>query len=447
MRICIAAAGLARKGGAGMPIALPPGRFYASFGRRPASTNRKEPYMDVRTLPAAAPELSRKMAIVGLGETDYGDDYRAARAKGEGYTAPTPESLATMAFERALADSGLDRGAIDGLGVSFMYGGPEPHEVAQMLGLKPRHLTTVFGIMAGPLPQACAAIAAGKCDTMAIVYAVATRSIGRKFGGQNFGDESGAPASYYYYNPWGWSSQGAHWAFIWQHYRHRFDRGEDDLGQVAMQLRANAMAHPQAVMQAPMTIEDYRGSRYIVKPLRLFDMCLVNDGGLCFIVTRADKAKDCAKTPVALAGWGESVVKADKLDALIRQQLRPQFQDAGAQALGMAGLSVADIQHFEGYDASTMHLIDHIEGHGLAEPGTALDRFAAGDFAPGAALPVNTAGGMLSGTYMHGWNHVAEIVRQLRHEAGPRQTQGVEVAMSSLAQTDQVHPLVFIRGI
>jgi acetyl-CoA acetyltransferase len=401
----------------------------------------------LRAMPPASRDLSRQAAIVGLGETDYGDDYRAARAKPEGYVPPTPESLASLAFERALDDSGLSRGDIDGLAVSYLYGGPSPQETAQLLGLKPRHYMEVMGIMAGPLPQVCAAIASGQCDTIAVVYAVATRSIGRRFGGQGRGDEGGAPASYYYYHPWGWSSQGAHWAMTWQHYRHLFGRTEEDLGEVAMQLRRNAMLHPQAVMQAPMTITDYLGSRFIVKPLRLFDMCLVNDGAICLIVSRADKARDMAKTPVAIAGWGKSQVLSDKLDALVRRQLREHFQEAGAQALAMAGLSLSEIGHFEAYDAASMHLVNHIEGHGFAEPGAALDGFRAGDFGPGGRLPVNTAGGMLSGSYMHGWNHVAEIVRQLRHEAGPRQVPGLTASMFSLAETDQVHPLILTRGV
>ena len=400
-----------------------------------------------RALPPPSPALSRQAAIVGLGETDYGDDYRAARAKAEGYTPPTPESLAITAFERALADSGLSRGDIDGIAVAYLYGGPSPQETAQLLGIKPRHAMEVMGIMAGPLPQVCAAIASGQCDTMAVVYAVATKSIGRQFGGQSKTAEPGMPASYDDHHPWGWSSQGAHWALTWQHYRHRFGLGEDDLGEVAMQMRRNAMAHPQAIMQAPMTIEDYSGSRFIVKPLRLFDMCLVNDGGVCLIVTRADKARDAAKTPVAVAGWGKAEVKADKLDTLVRKQLRPQFQDAGAQALAMAGLGLGDIGHFEAYDAATMHLVNHIEGHGFAAPGTALAGFRAGEFAHDGRLPTNTGGGMLSGSYMHGWNHVAEIVRQLRHEAGPRQVPGLSASLFSLAETDQVHPVVFTRGV
>ena len=79
-------------------------------------------------------------------------------------------------------------------------------------------------------------------------------------------------------------------------------------------------------------------------------------------------------------------------------------------------------------------------------PGEGLDFCKSGEMDINGSLPVNMAGGILSGSYMHGWNHVAEIVRQLRHEAGPRQIKDVEISMSSLAQTDQVHPVIFMRG-
>jgi acetyl-CoA acetyltransferase len=122
------------------------------------------------------------------------------------------------------------------------------------------------------------------------------------------------------------------------------------------------------------------------------------------------------------------------------------MRDAGDQALHMAGLSLRDVQHFEGYDASTIHLIGQLEGYGFIPPGCGLEFCKNGDMAMGGKLPVNVNGGMLSGSYMHGWNHVAEITRQLRHEAGRRQIEGVQVSMFSLAQTDQVNPIVFERG-
>jgi len=396
-------------------------------------------------MPPALRELSGRAAIVGLGETDYDVDYKAARAKAPGYEFPTPESLARTAFERALADSGLKRDDIDGVSVSFLYGGPSAQETADLLGLKPRWGVETSGIMAGPLPAACAAIAAGECDTVAMIYAVASRAIGRKYGGKTF-DGGGAPLSYYYHHPWGWSSQAAHWAFVWSHYQSVYGATEADLGAVAMQLRENAMVTPGAIMRTPLTIEAYLASRYVVRPLHLFDLCLVNDGGVCLIVRRADKAAGLPHRPVVVSGWGESKVKGDKLDTLVRKRLAPQMQDAGRQAFAMAGLSPADVGHFEGYDAATIHLISQLEGFGFAEPGGGLEAFKRGEMRVGGKTPVNTAGGMLSGSYMHGWNHVAEIVRQLRGEAGERQIAGLEASLFSLAQTDQVHPIVFTRG-
>jgi acetyl-CoA acetyltransferase len=396
-------------------------------------------------VPDPDPELSRKTSVVGLGESDFHLDYQAARARSPDYAPPTAESLAITAFERALADSGLRREEIDGLSVNFLYGGPDAGEMATMLGLAARHIEDKSaGICAGPIPAACLAIAQGRCDTVALIFSVATRSIGRKFGGQTFGE--GAPLSYYYHHPWGWSSQAAHWALIWTHYQQTYGATEADLGAVAVQLRDHASRNANAVMQKLLTIDDYLASRYIVRPLHLLDMCLVNDGAVCLIVRRADRAKGLPHVPVDIGGWGRAAVKGNKMHALVRERMRPQYREAGRQALDMAGIALSDIEHFEGYDASTIHLIDHLEGHGFVEPGSGLEFCKSGGMAIGGALPVNTGGGILSGSYMHGWSHVAEIVRQLRHEAGPRQIADVSVSMFSLAQTDQVHPLVFMRG-
>ena len=397
-------------------------------------------------MPPADPALSRRAAIVGVGETDYRLDYQASRAKAPDYEAPTPEGLALTAFERALADSGLTRDDIDGLSTSFIYGGPSPEETAGILGIKPRYTIRNTPIMAGTLPLVCADIAAGKADTVALIYSAASRAIGRQYGGATYSGNSGASSSYYYHLPWGWSSQAAHWAFVWSHYQALYGKKEEDLGEVAVQLRKNAIANPNAVMQTPMSVEDYMASRYIVRPLHLLDMCLVNDGGVCLIVRRADKSRDLAHKPALVAGWGEAAVKGNKLHHLVRERLRPEIQAAGKTALDMAGIALSDVQHFEGYDASTIHLISQFEGYGFVEEGAGLDFCKSGEMAVGGSLPVNVGGGMLSEAYMHGWNHVAEITRQLRGEAGARQIEGVEISLFSLAQTDMVHPLILTRG-
>lgn len=402
--------------------------------------------MTETSLPAMAPPdpaLSRKAAIVGVGETDYADDYRAARSRPPGYQPPGVEALVATAFERALDHAGLRRQDIDGLATSFIYGGPSPAETAGLLGLRPRLLMTNGHIMAGPLPVACAAIAQGRADTIAMVYCAASRAIGRQYGGATYAGGEGGPSSYYYYNPWGFSSQAAHWALMRTDYEARFGIAEAEMAAIAIQVREHAMATPQAIMTRPLTVADYMAARHIVRPMRLFDMCLVNDGAVCLIVSRAEKARDQVAAPVLVAGWGESKVRHGKMQAMVRERLAVQMRDAGAQALAMAGIGLADIGHFEAYDVSTMHLVNQIEGYGFAPAGEGIAFCRAGNMTAGGRLPTNTDGGNLSGAYMHGWSQCAEVVRQLMHQAGDRQIAGLRHAMSSLVQTDQAHPIIY----
>ena len=109
-------------------------------------------------------------------------------------------------------------------------------------------------------------------------------------------------------------------------------------------------------------------------------------------------------------------------------------------------MSHADVDHFEGYDASTIHLVNQLEGYGFVEAGQGLHFWKEGHTAIGGTVPTNTGGGMLSEAYLQGWNLVAEVVRQLRHQAGPRQVDGAEVSLFSFATTDSAHPIVFTRG-
>jgi acetyl-CoA acetyltransferase len=322
------------------------------------------------------------------------------------------------------------------------------------MGVAPRFVEANGNIMAGPLPVACAAIAAGKADTIAMVFAVSPRNSGRVYGGKTFAIANaddpdaggGAPVTYYAFNPWGWTSQAAHWALMFSHYQFTYGVAEGDLFSVTYQVREHARAQDQAVMKSELTLEGYTSSRYIVRPLRIFDICIVNDGAVCLIVRRADMARDLPQVPADVAGWGHSKVKKDKLHTLFRERLRLQIREASDEALAMAGLSLDDVGHFEGYDASSFHLVNQIEGVGFTEPGTGLAFCKGGQMTVGGRIPTNTAGGNLSGSYMQGWSQVAEAVRQLRHQAGRFQVPGLQVSMTNLAQTDQSHPLVFTRG-
>jgi acetyl-CoA acetyltransferase len=233
---------------------------------------------------------------------------------------------------------------------------------------------------------------------------------------------------------------------IFAHYMWKYGKREEDLAEVAMQVRRHAMARPNAVMQKELTLDQYMASRYIVRPLHLFDICIVNDGAVCLIVRKADMARGLKHVPIDVAGWSMAKIKDNKMDVMVRQQLRPQMQQARDEAFAMAGVTLDDVQHFEGYDASSMHLINHVEGFGFTPPGTGLDFCRDGQMTVGGRIPTNTEGGNLSYAYMQGWSQVAECVRQLRHEAPANQVPGAGTSLSCLSQTDQVHPIVYVRG-
>jgi hypothetical protein len=397
---------------------------------------------------APSGDLARKAAIVGVGETDYAADYRAGRDAGA--VRGDDVSLATVAFERALDDAGLQRGDVDGLNACFMYARADVKELATALGIDPRYAVAEGNIMDDIIPPAAVALASSQCDTLALLYAATPRRAAAKrvYGGTTYSGEGATPASYYYFNPWGFSSQAAHWALVFTHYKNAFGASEADLGSIAITLRRHAGRNANAIMRSPLTIDDYLASRYIVQPIRLFDLCLVNNGAVCIIMRRTEMAGDLRHVPVEVAGWGHAKVATatEKLHTLVRERLRPQLAEAGRQTFEMAGASRGAVGHFQAYDASSMHLVTQLEGHGFAAPGTGLEFCKDGQMDLGGALPTNTSGGLLSEAYMHGWNHVVEAVRQLRHEAGERQVDDVTTSMFSLATTDAAHALLFTRG-
>src|SRR5439155_7736306 len=140
------------------------------------------------------------------------------------------------------------------------------------------------------------AINAGLCTTVALVYGNAQRSMNTAYGGP--GVTGGGITSYFYYAPWGMTSQGALYALFFQRHKLLYGTTEEQLGAIAVAFRKHASMNPNPVMQSPITSDDYMAARYIAEPLRLFDYCLINDGGVAIIVRRADMAKEMEQTPV-----------------------------------------------------------------------------------------------------------------------------------------------------
>ena len=240
--------------------------------------------------------LKDPVAVVGVGETDYASDYRGAggKAVAKGEARYDSYTLASRALKRALDDAGLNKDDIDGLCVANL----SSERACELWGMNPRW--SGGGDAAQCIIEATMAINCGLCTTVALVYGNAQRSMDTAYGGSRV--TGGGITSYFYYAPWGLTSQGALYALMFQRHKLLYGTTEEQLGAIAVAFRKHACMNPNAIMQKPLTIDDYLNARYVAEPLRLFDYCLINDGGVAIIVRRADMANDCRHSPIMVSG-------------------------------------------------------------------------------------------------------------------------------------------------
>jgi acetyl-CoA acetyltransferase len=199
------------------------------------------------------------------------------------------------------------------------------------------------------------------------------------------------------------------------------------LGNVAVACRKHASMNPNAVMRERFTIEDHQASRMVVEPFHLLDCCLISDGGVCLILTSAERAKDLKQKPVLISGMGQAYTTQN----MERENwwYVPHQKDALDRAYRMAGVGPKDIDVAQLYDNFTMSVILWLEHAGFCGVGEGGPFTEGGRIELGGQLPVNTAGGNLSESYMEGWLHAVEGVRQMRGECGERQVKDAETCL------------------
>lgn len=340
---------------------------------------------------------------------------------------PCPE-VAVAAVAGALRDAGLPLSDVDGLFAAYSWEEPSimfASEVANSLGIEPRHVDTVCFGGASPammVSRAARAIAAGSCE-VAVLVAASNRASG-------MGRDAAVAAlrdvlSAEFEVPYG--------AFVPPVYalaatRFMYETGTTarQLAAVAVTQREHARLHPGAARQSTLTVEDVLASPTIASPLRRDDCCLVTDFGAAVVMTSPDRVPAGAR-PVAVLGSGES---HNRLSTTAVPDLTRRGAAKSARiAMDESGLGPDDIDLLQLYDSFTITVLMTLEDMGISPRGEAGLQAERGDFRLGGRLPLNTNGGMLS-YRTGGFGHVIEAVHQLRGSASGGVAEGARTALA-----------------
>jgi acetyl-CoA acetyltransferase len=351
--------------------------------------------------------LKDKYAIVGVGYTPQG------RVPDR-----TTLSFHVEASVNAIKDAGLKREDIDGL-ISYRHfpaaiGEPDmtPYLLAQHLGLAPKVMSQEANCARSQVLNALGWLDAGLCNYVVISYANNALSGGRPFeqGIDNYNSavfgHFGATAGY---------------AMAAQRAMHTFGTGPETWKHIAVGQRKWANINPSAMMHdRPMSFDDYYDSKWVVEPLRLFDNCLITDGGRACVITSVDRARDLRHPPVAIMGIGQHNPSYE-IDQATTMAGPTGAKISGEQAFEMSGIGLDEIDACEIYDCFTYTVEVTLQDYGFFQTGEGEDWLKDGTTEPGGRMPVNTSGGLLSEAYYMGLTQLTEATMQLMGRCDERQ--------------------------
>lgn len=212
---------------------------------------------------------------------------------------------------------------------------------------------------------------------------------------------------------------------------HEYGTTIEQLAEIAVSARANAADNPLASFRDPITIDEVLSGPMIADPFTKLQCCIRSDGGAAAVFVAEDRLVDLSTKPVWVLGAGEAV-------SHVSMSQWPDFTTGPAAASGRlafrrAGLTPADVDVAELYDAFTYMLLITLEDLGFCGKGEAGPFVEQGRLRIGGSLPTNTDGGGLSACHpgQRGLFLIVEAVRQLRGECGLRQVPDAQVACVS----------------
>ncbi|MEU7012612.1 lipid-transfer protein [Streptomyces sp. NPDC046385] len=217
----------------------------------------------------------------------------------------------------------------------------------------------------------------------------------------------------------------------------RYGTTEAQLAAVAAKNHEHSSRNPHAQFQNVYTVEEILAAKTIHRPLTKLQCSPTSDGAAAAVVVSERSVaehglRDRAVEIVAQAmttDTEDSFASGTCIDVVGR----PMSRAAARQVYETSGLGIEDIDVIELHDCFSINELLTYEALGMCEEGASGKLVESGATTYGGRWVVNPSGGLISKGHplgATGLAQAAELVWQLRGEAGGRQVEGAGVGLA-----------------
>jgi acetyl-CoA acetyltransferase len=224
----------------------------------------------------------------------------------------------------------------------------------------------------------------------------------------------------------------AFFAMVAQSHMEKYGTTREQLASIAVKNRSNSVHNPRSQYREAISIEQVINAKPVADPFGIYDCCPTGDGASAAIFCNEEIASQLGKKKVYMVG---SSLVSGSYDTRDMTSFDSNLR-AVEEVYKMAGLGPADVDVIELHDCFTSAELVHTEDLGFCPKGEGGSFIAEGNTQINGKVAINPSGGLLSKGHPLGATgvaQVAEVVWQLRGEAGQRQVADAKVGMTHTA--------------
>lgn len=364
-----------------------------------------------------------KVAVIGVGNTEYTSLRRETRSKAELAYASIKEALDLANVTIADIDAAVFT-SVDGFEANV-----RPSRTLEAFGQAyniPLIDVNTGGTAGGSgIKEAIHLISAGFYD-LVLVYGSPT--FGEVVDNQQVLNTASPPI---FEKPFGLGA--AHMGALYAAgYMRKYNVSESDMALVSAKNHKEAASNPYAHIRKGYTHEEVINSPFVAWPLHLYELCPVSSGAVAMVFASEEKAKELSDKPVWVKAM--SSIADTFLTGYRTYKGFPQLKMLADRIYGKAGITNPrkEIDIAELFNPFGPFELLQYEALGFCGKGEAIELVREGATAKDGDIPCNPSGGTLctnSGISASVTRH-AEVVLQLMGRAEGRQVESPKVGLA-----------------